>query len=130
MFGALVDTAIGAAVFGGLKGEGAAVTIEFKVNLCQPGRLGDVLTARAEVLHLGRATAAGIGEAIAGGRTAPVLPAYTDFDAYAEAGGYTLLRDCRAGRRTVEHNDPNDHFLFPPQSSHQGLLVRCNSRQE
>ena len=59
MFGALVDTAIGAAVFGGLKGEGAAVTIEFKVNLYQPGRLGDVLTARAEVLHLGRATAAG-----------------------------------------------------------------------
>ena len=39
-----------------------------------------------------------------------------------------LRRGVIAGRRTVEHNDPNDHFLFPPQSSHQGLLVRCNSR--
>lgn len=47
-------------------------------------------------------------------------------------------RSCRAGlragviagRRMVEHNDPNDHFLFPSQSSHLGFLVRCNSRQE
>ena len=59
MVGALIDTAIGAAVLGALKGKGAAVTIEYKVNLYQPGRLGDVLTAHAEVLHLGRATAAG-----------------------------------------------------------------------
>ena len=31
-----------------------------------------------------------------------------------------------AGRRTVEHNDPDDHFLFPPHEHKRGLLVRCN----
>ena len=30
-----------------------------------------------------------------------------------------------AGWRTVEHNDPDDHFLFPPHEHTRGLLVRC-----
>lgn len=33
-----------------------------------------------------------------------------------------------SGRRSVERTDPNDHFLFPPQYSQGGLLVRCSSR--
>ncbi len=59
MLGAQIDTAIGTAVFGALRGKGQVVTIEYKVSFYRPGRLGDVLTARAEVMHLGRATAAG-----------------------------------------------------------------------
>jgi uncharacterized protein (TIGR00369 family) len=59
MLGGLIDSAIGAAVLGELHGKGRVVTIEDKINFYRPARLGDLLTARAEVLHLGRATAAG-----------------------------------------------------------------------
>lgn len=31
-----------------------------------------------------------------------------------------------AGLRTVEHNDPSDHFLFPPHEHERGLLIRCD----
>ena len=58
MFGGLIDTAMGAAVLGAMGGKGRVVTVESKVNLYRPGRPGDVLTAEAEVLHLGRSTAA------------------------------------------------------------------------
>ena len=57
--GALIDTAIGAAVWAAAGGKSPYVSIEFKVNHYQPGRLGDVLTTTAEVLHRGRSTAAG-----------------------------------------------------------------------
>ncbi len=66
------------------------------------GRCEQAPVAEIGHYHLGRASVDGVAEAVAGGRTAPVLPAYADFDAYVEAGGYALLRDCRAGRRSVE----------------------------
>ncbi len=31
-----------------------------------------------------------------------------------------------SGRRTIELNDPHDHFLFPPHEHTRGLLVRCD----
>ena len=34
-----------------------------------------------------------------------------------------------SGLRSVERSDPDDHFLFPPQCSQRGLLVRCSSTQ-
>ena len=59
MTGALIDTAIGAAVWAAAGGKSPYVSIEFKVNHFQPARLDDVLTTTAEVLHRGRSTAAG-----------------------------------------------------------------------
>lgn len=59
MTGALIDTAIGAAVWAAAGGKSPYVSIEFKVNHYQPARLDDVLTTTAEVLHRGRSTAAG-----------------------------------------------------------------------
>lgn len=59
MTGALIDTAIGAAVWAAAGGGSPYVSIEFKVNHYQPARLDDVLTTTAEVLHRGRSTAAG-----------------------------------------------------------------------
>ncbi len=52
--------------------------------------------------HLAPATIATVAEAIEAGRTAPVPPAYADFDAYRQAGGYALLEACRSGARTLE----------------------------
>lgn len=57
--GALIDTALGAAILGARGGTVPSVSVEFKVNFYRPARLGDTLTAHAEVLHLGRFTAAG-----------------------------------------------------------------------
>lgn len=59
MTGALIDTAIGAAVWAAGGGKSPYVSIEFKVNHYRPARLDDVLTTTAEVLHRGRSTAAG-----------------------------------------------------------------------
>ena len=52
--------------------------------------------------HLAPATTATVAEAVQAGRTAPEPPAHTDFGAYRQAGGYTLLEACRSGTRTVE----------------------------
>jgi len=61
VIGALVDTAIGAAVAHAVGGrEPNIVTVEFKVNLLAPSRLGDVLTTTAELLHHGRQTFVGL----------------------------------------------------------------------
>ena len=50
---ALVDTAMGAAVFSKFDGEQAPVTIELKVTYLEPAKLGR-LTARAEVRRAGK----------------------------------------------------------------------------
>ncbi len=58
----------------------------------------------AAVAHnqIAHATAESVAEAVAAKRTHPTLPAYTGFDAYVTAGGYALLRDCLAGRKTPD----------------------------
>jgi len=57
------------------------------------------------------ATLDGIAAAVAVGKTHPEIPAYAGFEAYCTAGGYRLLRSCRAGERhpeqvieTLEHS--------------------------
>jgi formate dehydrogenase len=48
------------------------------------------------------ATATSVADAVRARRTHAALPAYTAHDAYAAAGGYALLRDCLAGKRTAD----------------------------
>ncbi len=47
----------------------------------------------------------------------------------ADAPGKSCLKALAigaiSGRRSIELNDPNDHFLFPPHEQTRGLLVRC-----
>ncbi len=43
-----------------------------------------------------------LAAAAKGGRTAPAIPAYTDYDAYVAEGGYALLRACLKGERQAE----------------------------
>ncbi len=52
--------------------------------------------------HIDRATVGTIQEAIAGGHTHPVIPAYQSFEDYVAAGGYEQLRACRDGEQSVE----------------------------
>src|SRR5262244_3587630 len=52
--------------------------------------------------HVDHATAAKITELAQRGEVHPQIPAYQTFEAYAEAGGYRVLRSCLAGARKVE----------------------------
>ena len=58
-----------------------------------------VAVGHAEVAH---ATPQTVARAAADGAGPSPLSGYKDFDAYVAAGGYTLLRDCLDGKRTVE----------------------------
>jgi formate dehydrogenase len=64
--------------------------------------------ASAPIAMVGRngietATADTVAEAVHGGHTEPVLDsAWIDYDDYRNGGGYELLKDCIAGRRSVE----------------------------
>ncbi len=49
-----------------------------------------------------KATPAKIAEAIAMGDVEAIAPPYVDYAAYRVAGGYELLRECIAGKRTVD----------------------------
>ncbi len=51
---------------------------------------------------VGNATVALVGEAVSAGRTGPDEPRYIDYAAYRQAGGYRLLEDCLAERRSRE----------------------------
>ena len=62
---------------------------------------------RAPVAAIGhnqidRVTPGVIREAVRDKRTEAPLPPYIAFDVYVKDGGYRLLRDCYAGKRTVE----------------------------
>ncbi len=48
------------------------------------------------------------------------------FDLSDKAGRPAIAAGSIAGRRTVEHNDDDDHFLFPPHEHKRGRLVRCD----
>lgn len=52
--------------------------------------------------YIGHAEAASLLDAIAHERVGATIPEYIDYDAYVAAGGYRLLRDCRAAVRDVE----------------------------
>jgi formate dehydrogenase len=52
--------------------------------------------------HVDRASVAKITELAQRGEVHPQIPAYQTFEAYAEAGGYRVLRSCLSGARKVE----------------------------
>ncbi|HEX5077580.1 MAG TPA: NAD(P)H-dependent oxidoreductase subunit E, partial [Geminicoccaceae bacterium] len=58
----------------------------------------------AEVAHraVEHATPDKVAEVVRRRETHPVIPAYADFDAYLAAGGYRLIRACRAGQHSFE----------------------------
>jgi formate dehydrogenase len=62
---------------------------------------------RAPVVAIGHAlhenaTVETVAEAVAAGHTHPDLPTYPDLDRYRADGGYSLLRSCLDGKRTVD----------------------------
>ena len=52
--------------------------------------------------HIGTATPVIVIAEVERDATEPAGETYTSYDAYVEAGGYALLRDCIAGRRRVD----------------------------
>ncbi|HYF55562.1 MAG TPA: NAD(P)H-dependent oxidoreductase subunit E [Salinarimonas sp.] len=66
------------------------------------GRCAEAPAAQVGQRAVGRATPAGVADAIAAGERAPLVPAYTDLDGYRAGGGYRLLADLLAGRRTAD----------------------------
>jgi formate dehydrogenase len=52
--------------------------------------------------HVGHASKATLGELAAGGHVHAEVPACQDFEAYAGAGGYAVLRACVSGARKVD----------------------------
>jgi formate dehydrogenase len=52
--------------------------------------------------HVDHATPAKLAELARRRDVAPHMPAYQDYDAYAKAGGYAVLRSCLSGARKVE----------------------------
>jgi formate dehydrogenase len=52
--------------------------------------------------HVVQATEKSVSAAADKGHTHPDIPPYIGFDAYAKAGGYGLLKDCLAGKRTPD----------------------------
>jgi formate dehydrogenase beta subunit len=65
------------------------------------GRCASAPVAEVGHRHVDHATVESLVEAAAGDHH-PVIPDYTDFDAYQADGGYKLLRACLASRRTPE----------------------------
>ncbi len=66
------------------------------------GRCDGAPVAEVGHRHVDHATPRSVLAAAASGDTAPRIPDYEDYDAYAAGGGYAVLDDCRAGRRTVD----------------------------
>ena len=66
------------------------------------GRCDTAPVAEVGHHHIDHATAESVLAAAAAGDTHPHVPDYEDYDAYVESGGYAVLEDCRAGRRTVD----------------------------
>jgi formate dehydrogenase len=66
------------------------------------GRCEHAPVAEVGHYHLDNATVDGAAAAAASGHTHPEIPAYEALDPYLAGGGYQLLRDCRAGKRTAD----------------------------
>jgi formate dehydrogenase len=82
-----------------------------------PGQLGaDVRVVRAPCMgrcdtapvaevghrHVDHANTESIAETVQRGEHHPVVPDHVRFDTYIKEGGYTLLRDCLAGSRSID----------------------------
>ncbi len=52
--------------------------------------------------HVDHASVKAVVQAVRGGQVHPQIPPHQDYDAYASAGGYRVLRQCREGKRAVE----------------------------
>ncbi len=86
------------------------------ISELQAERLPDVRVVRAPCVgacdvapaaevghrHVGRASAAKLKELALGSHVHAEMPAYQDFGAYTDAGGYATLRVCVSGERKVE----------------------------
>ena len=66
------------------------------------GRCDTAPVAEVGHHHIDHATAESVLAAAAAGDTHPHVLDYEDYDAYVESGGFAVLDDCRAGRRTVD----------------------------
>jgi formate dehydrogenase len=66
------------------------------------GRCDKAPVAEVGHNHVMHTSTDAVMTAIREGRTAPPVPEYIDYDAYVANGGYTLLRECLSGQRTVE----------------------------
>ncbi|MAF95762.1 MAG: NADH-quinone oxidoreductase subunit F [Rhodospirillaceae bacterium] len=68
---------------------------------CETAPVAEVVS-KAGHRHVTGATVVTVAEAADGGHTHPLNPAYTDFYAYAADGGYELLKDCLAEKRSAD----------------------------
>jgi formate dehydrogenase beta subunit len=68
---------------------------------CMGGCHNAPVVAIGHALHE-HATFESVTEAVAKDETHPRIPEYPDLEAYRSSGGYALLSDCLAGRRSVE----------------------------
>ncbi len=66
------------------------------------GRCDTAPAAEVGHRHVDHATPESVLAAAASGDTHPHVPEYEDHDAYVAGGGFAVLDDCRAGRRTVD----------------------------
>ena len=66
------------------------------------GRCDTAPVAEVGHRHVDHATPESVLAVAASGDTAPRLPDYEGYDACVAGGGYAVLDDCRAGRRTVD----------------------------
>ena len=81
--------------------EGARSEIRVLRAPCM-GRCDAAPVAEVGHFHATHATAESLLDAVANGRTHAVIPDYTDFEKYRQAGGYQLLADCLAGKHDAE----------------------------
>ena len=66
------------------------------------GRCANAPVAEVGHRHVEDATVESVAAAAESGDTHPVVPAYTDFDAYRADGGYGLLEACLKGERKAD----------------------------
>ena len=66
------------------------------------GRCDTAPVAEVGHRHVDHADTATIAAVVASAEHGPEVPDHLRFDAYVEAGGYALLRDCHAGKRSAE----------------------------
>jgi formate dehydrogenase len=52
--------------------------------------------------HIDHATASKLHETVGRREVHPIIPPFQDFDSYCRSGGYTVLRACLSGARTVD----------------------------
>jgi formate dehydrogenase len=66
------------------------------------GRCDTAPVAEVGHRHVDHASVEAVAAVANGGDTHPVVPDHKDFDAYVADGGYALLKECRAGKRTAD----------------------------